>query len=542
MNNFQQDQLPTAEECIQSLYQERQVLAEIDLNQANVQPHSWLWRQISPLYQPVFQQGQLILCTHQGPVQQDLISYLQKILALRDISNDFVLVVTDDLDIESKVTMAKCHSTDHIPVPYQLARFRSRMLQTDYLTDFNLPDTMCLAPWAKLEIAPDGTSRPCCAIAEPIKDDQGRAMTVNEHGIDKIYHSEFLRDLRSQLRRGIKPSVCQKCWNDESVKRKSIRQHIFWDLKNEQFDLDWDTESTQNIRSWHLALGNTCNLKCRVCDAHSSSKWAAEVLSTIDAARKKNNPVYRTLKQTSWAENMDLQIWNDIESSVGHIKELRFTGGEPLLIKKQFEVMHKTSCTQYAKEISLVYTTNGTVMFPEQYTDSLRAFRSVSLCLSIDDICQRFEYQRSGAAWMEVVENFRSYQQLKTHLQNFTLKINCTVSIMNVYYLPELIDWLNQHYYDFLRLDVLTKPNALSISNVTPSFQKAVLDRLESTNWPDHVQDQIDSICNSLRQAVLVDGNDFFQLMQAVDRRRQEDFTIAHPEAAALMNYQLQLT
>lgn len=540
MIDFAPQSVPSADQCLQSLRQTRQVLLEVDLNEANRQPHSWLWQKISPVYRPAFDPDQLILCSFQGVVDQDLLDHLQKILAQCDISNNFVLVVTDDLSFGQKSRMAQIHSTDVVPIAHQLVRFLSGQPQESRCTTFALPDTMCIAPWARLEISADGTYKPCCAISVPIKDDRGQPMTVYEHGLDQVYHSDFLRDLRHQLRQGHKPSACTQCWRDESMGRQSIRQHVFWDLKNEQFNLDWDIESTKNLRSWHLSLGNTCNLKCRTCGPGASSQWAVEIINSLDKADRKSSKVKQQLKKAGWAESTDLQVWKDIENTHHHVTELRFTGGEPMLLRRQFDLVEHISTTPRANKIDLVYTTNGTHILPKDFVAVLGSYKSVSISLSIDDIGARFEYQRSGASWDLVQKNVQWYAALKSRLNNYTLKTNCTVSIMNVFYLPEFVDWLEDQCFDFVRLNVLYHPRALSISSVTKELQTACVQRLVSRSYPSHIQDQIDSITTTLRCAEVSDGQEFCDYVRVIDQRRKENYAEHHPEVANLMNYQLQ--
>ena len=529
----------TIEEYTHKLKLQKQILAEVDLNLAEVKEHSWLWQLINPLYRPVFDTNQLIVFTYQGPVAQTLVDHLQKILALIDISNAFVLVLTDDTEFESKARNAQQHTTDTFASPCQLVTFSSAISSPQNKTDFSVPDSICLAPWAKLEIRPDGTCKPCCVMAEPIKDADLRPMTVHDNSLEEIYHSDFLRNLRQQLRSGQKPSLCHRCWVDESMDRKSTRQHIDWDLRQERFNIDWDIESTKNLHSWQLSLGNTCNLKCRVCGPKFSSKWAVEILNNLDKRASKASADYNRLKKISWAELEDLDIWTDIENTVDHISELRFTGGEPMLIKKQFEVMRYMAAKPQAANINLHYTTNGTIDFPKDYRRDLTRFKSVSISLSIDDIGPRFEYQRSGACWSEVQENLKSYLDLKSKCPTLTLKVNTTVSIMNIFYLPELLDWYCDHHFDFLRLCVLQQPEVLAISRVTEDFRAACIERLSSKVWPFDISSQLDPIIKHLDQAEPSDGVEFCDHMRLIDARRKENFADFHREVADLMGYRL---
>jgi hypothetical protein len=63
----------------------------------------------------------------------------------------------------------------------------------------------------------------------------------------------------------------------------------------------------------------------------------------------------------------------------------------------------------------------------------------VKISFSIDDIEDRFEYQRNGANWAQVNVNIRKYCAKIS--DKFTIDIFPTINIQNVYYLPELLLW-----------------------------------------------------------------------------------------------------
>ena len=55
----------------------------------------------------------------------------------------------------------------------------------------------------------------------------------------------------------------------------------------------------------------------------------------------------------------------------------------------------------YADNIEIHYNTNGT-QFPEEFIETWRKFRKVEIAFSIDNLGERFEFERSGAKWAEV--------------------------------------------------------------------------------------------------------------------------------------------
>src|SRR5690606_10906146 len=102
---------------------------------------------------------------------------------------------------------------------------------------------------------------------------------------------------------------------------------------------------------------------------------------------------------------------------------------------------------------------------------------------SIDDIGKRFEYQRKGADWEEAVRNIASYVDHGgyTHRDRIECKLCCTVSSLNIYYLPEFLSWMNAAFPGMnLYLNMLHGPWTLSCNNLPPEIKAVIKARLEA--------------------------------------------------------------
>ena len=66
----------------------------------------------------------------------------------------------------------------------------------------------------------------------------------------------------------------------------------------------------------------------------------------------------------------------------------------------------------FAENIEIHYNTNGT-HFPEEFIETWKKFRKVEIAFSIDNLGERFEYERSGAKWEEVEANIQRFHALK---------------------------------------------------------------------------------------------------------------------------------
>jgi MoaA/NifB/PqqE/SkfB family radical SAM enzyme len=122
---------------------------------------------------------------------------------------------------------------------------------------------------------------------------------------------------------------------------------------------------------------------------------------------------------------------------------LDIPGGEPFLsgVHEQQRLLSSLIAQGRSHEISIHYTTNGTIFPDPTWWKLWTHFREIDLQLSIDDIGQRFEYIRYHATWQDVLENVVKYQLREQTLDNFRISISCTVSAYNIAYLPEFVDW-----------------------------------------------------------------------------------------------------
>ena len=134
-------------------------------------------------------------------------------------------------------------------------------------------DQFCVLPWISIEASPVGTVRPCCLADDEILDNNGNKFILSTAKFDDIQNSNHMRDLRDQFLVGQRPETCRKCWNEEDAGRTSKRMHTLDRLKHSLKDESW-TKNAKPLMFLDLKLGNTCNLKCRICGSWSSSQFA----------------------------------------------------------------------------------------------------------------------------------------------------------------------------------------------------------------------------------------------------------------------------
>ena len=396
-----------------------------------------------------------------------------------------------------------------------------------------LPEKICMLPWISIETSPIGTARPCCLALDEITRDNGTKYSLRENSLEEIYHSPYMQGLRKDFLAGNKPVTCQRCWDEEAAGRASKRINSRIRLKEYYDRVDWNNLNPNQLWFIDLKLGNICNLKCRICGSWSSSKWAKEEIDYIpELLDRKTHLAYIYLKDGAWPRETEV-FWDNLKTLLPNIKYFEFTGGEPFLIEQHFELLRYAVENDYAKNIEIHYNTNGTV-FPEQ-AELWNKFKHVEIAFSIDNVGARFEYERYGADWNEVQANITKFTKMRS--SKISTQLCTTMNIQNVYYLPELCDWISTQTFDHIYFNMLHDPWHMCISKMTAPAQELVIDRLTTHEFSPKHRAEMLRIVQFINNGEGSDGKEFLQKMQTTDDYRKQSFLDTHPEIARAMGY-----
>lgn len=398
-----------------------------------------------------------------------------------------------------------------------------------------LPDKICILPWISIETSPIGTARPCCLAKDEITyhDEQGveHKYNLKEHTPEEIYHSRYMQILRRDFLYGQKPATCQRCWDEEAAGRTSKRMNSRIRLKEYYDSVDFSNLNPNQLWFIDLKLGNICNLKCRICGSWSSSKWAKEEIDYVGGNRKEHL-AYKFLQDGAWPRESEV-FWDNLKTLLPNIKYFEFTGGEPFLIQQHFDLLQYAVDNDYAKNIEIHYNTNGTV-FPDSHY-LWTHFKHVEVAFSIDNINERFEYERYGADWKEVQRNIWRFAEMRG--PKFSTQLCLTVNIQNVYYLPETCKWIEGQIFDHVYFNMLHDPWHMCISRMTTQAQDLVIDRLTTYTFHPKHRAEIMRIVQFIKNGEGSDGQEFLRRMQITDQYREQNLQDTHNEIAKAMGY-----
>lgn len=399
-----------------------------------------------------------------------------------------------------------------------------------------------MLPWISIETSPIGTARPCCLAVDEITKVDGTKYNLKEHTLEEIYHSEYMQNLRKEFLAGSKPETCRRCWDEEAAGRASKRINSRVRLKEYYDSVDWNNINPDQLWFIDLKLGNICNLKCRICGSWSSSKWAREEVhyavrnaekEGITGYDKKQHLAYTFLKDGAWPRESEI-FWDNLRTLLPNIKYFEFTGGEPFLIQQHFDLLEYAVEHDYAKNIEIHYNTNGTV-FPDAH-HIWSHFKHVEVAFSIDNTGERFEYERYGASWTEVQENLTKFTAMRG--PKLSTQLCTTINIQNVYYLPEICEWITTQVFDNVYFNMLHDPWHMCINRMTPAAQQLVLDKYEKYAAPPKFKAEILRVSQFIRNGQGSDGTVFLGKMTQTDAYRKQCFLTTHPEIARAMGYE----
>ena len=403
----------------------------------------------------------------------------------------------------------------------------------------NIPhNQFCVLPWISLEASPIGTVRPCCLADDELVDDEGRKFSLLTADFASIQNSQAMTQLRQEFLDGKRPQTCRKCWNEERAGRTSKRMHTLDRMKHMGISGDW-TEDAKPLMFLDLKLGNICNLKCRICGSWSSSQFATEELNDMNPAEdKKKSFPYQMLRAGAWPRENE-SFWTEIDACLNDIRYIEFTGGEPFMIREHFAMLQGIVDRGIAHQVEIHYNTNGT-HYPAEAESIWRHFKTVEVAFSIDDLGERFEYQRTNADWAVVLDNITSFQYLRSQMPNLRLQCCSTVNVFNVRYIDQLAQWIVLQGFDFVYWNMMHDAWYFSIACLPEHVKTEVIIHLESATVPAQWRGEFDRICDFMRHGASTDGFMTRMKIRDLDRKRQQDFAQVAPEMAQLLEYDVQ--
>ena len=326
--------------------------------------------------------------------------------------------------------------------------------------------------------------------------------TLHNTSINDWMKGDIMENLRSEM---VNPNsdheyvnhYCTKCLNDEKDIHRSRRM-----IANENYRLAADDDDRDNFKIWNSIMdsatrsaqgkpykfqdrtleiqvksfGIECNLDCHMCHHFSSSirtKMAFDegVWNDVVWGNKKE-------KEKRSRKAMEKKPVDDINKQIvklaPHINFLKIIGGEPLVMKKHYELLDMLIESGDAKHIKIKYQTNGTTtkLGKHNIFKYIPQFKNVLITVSLDGVGRYNDYIRRRSNWKEITKNIHEFSKYK----NVYIELNSVVTFFSVLHLYEMQSFLGQYNHNWWRIDY---PHQMKANNLPQDIKDRLIPKYE---------------------------------------------------------------
>lgn len=392
-----------------------------------------------------------------------------------------------------------------------------------------------------------GNLRLCCNSMpgkNMILDDQGKPYRLDQSrgSLGEIYNAEWIKSIRRSMMAGEKISICERCYTEEDAGVRSARQssNSKYGALTEELLQKTQADGSVDFKPVYidLRLGNLCNLKCRMCNPYASKKWI-EDWNAIAGEQVLAGAERDRLATMDWFKSD--QLVENLMSFLDSVKEIYFTGGEPLLINKHFELLEILIERGFAAQVALKYNTNITYV-PEKCFPLWKHFKKVTVNVSLDGVGAINSYIRHPSKWSEILDNIQKMDQFIADSPQVFGSIHTTVQLYNLEHLTEVFAFVGSlgGFQKFPYLNILNHPKHLNIRNAPRGFKAEISEALRE--WVRVHREIMQTEPQSKKLISVIDylnskdydlQREFFAYTTTLDSLRQESVAAVCPRLIA---------
>lgn len=376
-------------------------------------------------------------------------------------------------------------------------------------------ESFCSMAWNHLFFLTNNIIKPCCRF-EYEKFDKN--LNLNNYSVSEIFYSEWYKNFRLKMIKGEKIDGCKRCYEEENSGKKSLRQRY-----NDSYYLPINeivTLENPKIKWIELSISNKCNLVCRMCDSRYSRLWYKE-------EKEFYGKTFSQSKKSFIDLNKILEIINE---NIIHIK---FTGGEPFLIKEYDIVVDKLIEKTDTSKIFLNYNTNCTILPNKEIIKKWKKFKFVEFAISFDGVGNIWNYIRYPSKWEKIEKNILFLYNLRNEI-NSKYIFRSTISILNIIDIFNMIEWWKKNISNNLNSDNITfNPTHLSFPSflslqVLPKKTKEKIKNFLEKNTPNDdkiIKNYINHYINYMYAKDKSEGLEKLKkYIEITDRNRNQNF------------------
>ena len=384
-----------------------------------------------------------------------------------------------------------------------------------------------------------------------------------------LHNTPRKKEERGMMQRGERPSGCEYCWKIEDIGRDNISDRVYKTVIYDDKDLDYaynlPPSEDVDLQTLEIAFDRTCQFACSYCNPAFSSTWVKDIKSNgpytglVSDGRghfthtHESSQLYKFGETNPYVEAFHKWWETDLHQT---LKELRITGGEPLMSGETWKLIEWFKTNQGRSQTRLAINSNlGTEVNVDRLLDSIDGV-TIDLYTSNESIGSQAEYIRDGLVFDDWVANVN---RLLNSGKFRGLHVMATINALCLDGLEEflvmMLNWKRKYGRDSINfsLNILRFPSFQSPLVLPDSVRTYYREQLQE--WLDHYYDsefmhrfELDQLkrlidyldvvktphTGAAEQAVL--QQDFKQFYTQYDQRRGKNFTQTFPALAEWYN------
>jgi organic radical activating enzyme len=434
--------------------------------------------------------------------------------------------------------------------------------------NYNL-ESFCPEAWSQLEIDAQGDYKVCCLANYDrdfgmARDADNKVLNVMTHSIEEAMNSETHKNHRKELSQNKKPLRCLNCYDSEYAKQSgpnkelkmpaSKRQRVIQitAVDNNEYitvetakdvTLEDGTLLNPKVINLDLRFGNLCNQKCLMCSPQHSNQWYEDWVaitgSNIFVQKKKEFIIhqddkgrYRMGGFEPWWESD--RWWEMFDKIAPQLRYIYFTGGEPLLVPQMQECLDKLIERGFSHNIQLRYDTNLSVI-NKKVIDKWRHFKDVFLCVSIDEIGERYNLVRN-------MGNFETFENNLIKIRENNIRISylsTCIGMSTIYSVQRVHEFCKKYNIKEQLYRFLDGPDWLNVRHLPRSAKEEIIKNLTAySSEPEYLKYAMAEVRLLEKYIDHVNLNhikDFIDKMDILDNKRNTNWRQTLPDVADLL-------
>jgi organic radical activating enzyme len=380
-----------------------------------------------------------------------------------------------------------------------------------------------------------------------------------------LHNTDQKKSERKMMKIGQKPSGCEYCWKIEEMNTNAISDRVYktviYDDADNNYAFELDSEQDVDLQTLEISFDRTCNFACSYCNPAFSSSWVNDInrngpyINLVSDGRNHfthphdSSQLYK-FGETNPYTTAFFKWWeSDLHRT---LKELRLTGGEPLMSGETFKLLEWFM----NNDTDMRFALNSNLGAKDELIDKMIAaslgMKHFHLYTSNEAMGVQAEYIRDGLVWDSWANNV---EKVLTNGKLEGFHMMCTINALSLdsldQFLSCVMEWKREFGRDYptFTLNILRFPSFQSPLVLPDALRTKYRFRLQA--WLDanlhsdllhqmeinqlrRLIDYLDIVktphAGAAEQTVL--QRDFKVFYQQYDSRRGKDFSLAFPDLA----------